>query len=204
MKIGIVADIHEEVEHLAQALDQFVAMKVDTVVNLGDACDIYGSHSRAPEVAALLEQVGAVGVWGNHDFGLCQEVPGRVRERADPALLRYMATMRGRWELGACHFSHVEPWLDPFDLTQLWYFDGLPDTPEKASKSFNAVPHRYIFVGHFHRWWLMSPEGRVDWTGETAIRLSAWPRTLIAMGPVITGWAAVFDDETGELTPLRC
>jgi predicted phosphodiesterase len=40
MLIGILADIHEEVDLLRHALDEFRRCSVDLVVTLGDTCDI--------------------------------------------------------------------------------------------------------------------------------------------------------------------
>jgi predicted phosphodiesterase len=116
MRIGIVADIHEHIDELRLALDAFRQRGVDTVVNLGDACDFYSRCGRAAEVVALLKSVEAVGVWGNHDFGLCHQVPDAVREKTAPEMLAYMGTMQARLVVGDCHFSHVEPWLDPYSV----------------------------------------------------------------------------------------
>jgi hypothetical protein len=39
------------------------------------------------------------------------------------------------------------------------YFEGLPETTEQIARSFAAVPNRFIFVEHFHRWLLATSEG---------------------------------------------
>ncbi|HQR61122.1 MAG TPA: hypothetical protein PLH03_07165, partial [Methylophilaceae bacterium] len=70
-------------------------------------------------VAAALKSAGAVGVWGNHDFGLCRDVASEVRLRFPHETLDYLATMRPRLEIEGCHFSHVEPWLDAEKLEDL-------------------------------------------------------------------------------------
>jgi predicted phosphodiesterase len=52
--IGLVTDIHDDVEHLAGALELFRRRGVACVVTLGDSCDAFARHSRAGEVVDLL------------------------------------------------------------------------------------------------------------------------------------------------------
>src|SRR4051794_23949367 len=99
MKLGILADIHEDVEGLALALERLRAEGVDRLVVLGDV--IY--HGRdAAETVRLLADAGAVGVWGNHDLGLCLEPVDWVRSRFAGPVLDFMQTLRPRLELEGC------------------------------------------------------------------------------------------------------
>src|SRR5262249_19917316 len=203
-RIGIVADIHEAVEELRRALALFCSSGVDLVVSLGDACDTFSPVGRADEVVALLQGAGAVGVWGNHDVGLCLDVPEQVRREPPPQVLAYMAGLLAQLGVAGCRFSHVEPWLDARRVEDLWYFDGPPDTPEKAARSFAAVPERHLFVGHFHRWLVMTPAGRVEWNGEAPLALKEEARYLVVVAPVVSGWCAIFDTAHACLIPIRC
>jgi hypothetical protein len=204
MRIGIVADIHEAIEALQRALAAFRSRQVDLVVSLGDACDTFSPVGRAGEVVALLRGAGAVGVWGNHDVGLCFNVTERLRREARPEVLGYMAGMQPQLVVAGCRFSHVEPWLDARRVEDLWYFDGPPDTPEKVARSFAAVPERHLFVGHFHRWLVMTPSGRVEWNGEAPLALGEGSRYLVVVAPVASGWCAIFDTVEARLIPVRC
>ena len=204
MRIGIVADIHEAIGPLERALAEFRCRGVDQVVSLGDACDTFGSESRAGNVVALLRSVGAIGVWGNHDFGLCYEVPEKLRCLAAPSVLEYMATMRPYLVLDGCRFSHVEPWLDAYNLEHLWWYDGPPDTPQKAGRSFAASPECRFFIGHFHRWLVMRPDGQVPWDGEGPLALREEMRYLIVVAPVTRGSCAIYDTAASLLTPVPC
>lgn len=204
MRIGLLTDIHEEAGRLRTALAVLAAEGVDAVVQLGDACDLFGPGRGTAEVVELLASAGVAGVWGNHDFGMCHEVSDEIRARAEPHVLAYLAEMRPRLELGGCHFSHVEPWLDPHSVTDLWYFDGPPDTPEKAARSFAAVPHPVLFLGHFHRWLVMSDVGPVAWDPVRPLTLDADRRHLVVVGPVVSGHFGTYDTDTRVLTPLRC
>ncbi len=197
MRIGILSDIHEAVEPLARSLDRFGREKVDQVVVLGDVCC---TGERLLPTVELLRRVGPVGVWGNHDFGLCGPGP-EVRRKHAGAVLDFMATLRPRLEVGGCLFTHVEPWLDPTDLAQLWWFDGPPDTAEKAARSFDAFPHRVMFCGHFHRWMVVTQAGRLDWDGDGPLVLAPPERYLVCVAAVCDGRCAVFDTGTNELLP---
>ncbi len=199
MKLGLLADIHESNEHLHVALDQFRAEGVDQVVVLGDLFEL---GERIEETCRLLDEVGAVGVWGNHDFGLCSDPDARTRQKYPDTVLEFMASLRPRLEVDGCLFTHVEPWLDPENISDLWYFDGPPDTPVKAAKSFEAVPHRFMFLLHLHRWLIPEPKMIYEWNGETPIRLDGDTRHLIVVAAVCNGEYAIFDTDTLELVPF--
>lgn len=203
MLIGIVTDIHDDVERLTAALERLRGMDCDTIVCLGDATDFHGPHNRAWEVARLLQDYGVVGVWGNHDFGLCRDVPLHALDNPDHEALAYYATWLPRLEVGGHHFSHVEPWLDATDPLALWYFDGPPDTPEKLARSFAAVPHRAMFTGHFHKWLAGTEAELLDWRGDRPLVFDPAHRYLIVIGPLFGGAFATLDTDTRTLTPYQ-
>ena len=158
---------------------------------------------RLEETVEILDEAGAIGVWGNHDFGLCGGNPtGGDRLRYSGRLLDFMGRLRPRLEVEGCLFTHVEPWLDPEKIEDLWYFDGLPEAPERVARIFAAARNRVMFVGHYHRWLLVTPDGIQPWTGDGPIVLEAGNRHLVAIDAVCQGKCALFDTETSLLTPL--
>ncbi len=189
MRIGIVTDIHDEVSLLAAALRKLRSEGVDAIVSLGDTTDFHGGSNHAWEVAARLRDAGVVGVWGNHDFGLCRDVPLEVLDDPDPAALAYYATFQPRLSLAGCHFTHVEPWLNPDDALDLWYFDGPPDSPEKLARSFAAVPESQMFLGHFHRWLAGSAAGVSPWSGDAPLTFHPADRYLVVVAPIFNGFS---------------
>jgi predicted phosphodiesterase len=201
MRIGIVTDIHDEFALLAQALAALASEGVDAIVTLGDNTDLFGRWNAAPQVAALLREAGAVGVWGNHDIGLCREVTEETRARLDGPTVEFFATLKPRLELGGCHFSHVEPFLNPEDPAELWTFEGHPEEPERVARSFAAVPHRITFFGHFHRWLAVTESGPFDWDGTTPLRFAAEKRYLVVVAPLFRGAFAVLDTVRWVLEP---
>jgi len=203
MRIGIAADIHDSVDALDATLDRFREEDVRKVVSLGDTFESFKTGDPGVEVARLLGQVGAIGVWGNHDVGLSHDIPEEVRKKADPALLEFTETLQPQLVIDNCRFSHVEPWLNPKKIEDLWHFDGEPKTPDYARRSLEAVPEQFLFVGHYHCWAITSADEAVDWDATGPISLSKDKRYVVLIAAVVHGWSAVFDSATAELTPIR-
>lgn len=199
MKLGLLADIHEDAEGLAAALDLLRWEAVDGIVVLGDVLDT-GRH--IAETVALLKEAGAIGVWGNHDLGLCHEPEEHVRARYAGPVLEYLQTLRPRLELRDCLFSHGLPGWDPTDPTE-YYLGAGPETTEGRTAGFLASDSPLIIMGHFHRWLAATPQGEVSWGGGRPLLLDARRRYLVAVAAVCDGWCATLDTSAGRLTPWR-
>jgi hypothetical protein len=199
MKIGILADIHEGVEDLTRALTVLRREAVDRLVVLGD---IIETGERIGPTVALLAEAGTVGVWGNHDLGLCYQPEEPLRSRYAGAVLDYMQTLRPRLEVDGCLFSHALPCWDPTDPV-ICYLGPRPETAEGRSASFAASACRVHFMGHFHRWLVATPEGGLDWHGGEAILLPPPQRYLVVVAAVCDGWCATFDTDSNRLVPWR-
>ena len=199
MKLGLLADIHEQTDQLRKAIDVLQAHGAERFVVLGD---VFEMGKRLEETVSLLRQIQAVGVWGNHDFGLCFDPSEWVRKRYSTGVLEFMGSLQPRIEIDDCLFTHVEPWLDPHKVEDLWYFDGPPDSPEKLARSFAAVRNRVMFIGHMHRWLLGTPDGVLPWRGERELHLDFANRYLVVVHAVCDGKCALFDTETNDLIPF--
>ncbi len=203
MRIGIVTDIHDDLKNLAAALDALRSEGVDAIVSLGDTTDLFGKWNCANEVAALLSEYSVIGVWGNHDYGLCRPAPevdcGRFLRRT----LDYYATVEPSLELGGCRFSHVEPFLDATHAENLWTFEGRPEDPDRLAQSFAAIPHRAAFIGHFHRWLACTEAGPLAWDGTSPLIFEPGQRYLVVVGPLFRGNFAVIDTDRWILEPRQ-
>ena len=199
MKLGLLTDIHEHLGHLRSALRSLQREQVDQVVIIGDVFEM-GRHLN--ETCRLLADVNAIGVWGNHDFGLCVGQTDESRARYSPDALRFMASLQPRLDLSDCHFSHIEPWLDPSKIEDLWYYEGVPDDARKLDRIFAAVPHRIMFAGHYHQWLLTRPNGIDGWQGERSVHLNDG-RYFVVVGALCEGAYATFDTESCELKPFH-
>jgi hypothetical protein len=204
MRLGLITDIHNHAAELSVALTLFRDRSVDQVVTIGDTCDAFSRGASAGEVASLLQQSGAIGVWRNHDFTLCRHVREAVRDRYPPIVLEVMARMQPRLVIEDCYFSHKESSVDPHDITQLWDIgDGRLDLMERARLAFAAVGNRWQFVGHYHRWWAAIPDGPIDWEGAEVLRFQPGRRYFVVVAAVCEGWCGILDSDEGQLEPLR-
>lgn len=205
MRLGLVTDVHNHCAELAVALELFRAQSVGQIISIGDTCDAFGRGDGASEVADLMDRCSAVGVWGNHDFTLCRDVPNAVRVRYPPAVLGVMSRMQPRLVVGDCHFSHRESSVDPHDVSQLWDVSDQPlDLMERARLAFGGVESRWQFVGHYHQWWAATPAGPVGWTGDGPLRFEPGERYFVVVAAVCDGWCGILDTKRGVLEPLAC
>jgi len=199
MKIGILADIHGHVKHLTNALDRIRCEQVDQFVVLGDV--IYDSKS-APETVSLLNDCGAVGVWGNHELGLCVDPDDKVRKLYTEPVIEFFSRLKSHFELGELLFSHTLPNQDASDPVS-YYLGPRPDEEGALDVCFSQFRHRVMMVGHFHRWFAATPAGRMAWDGDEPIMLDSGTRYFFVIHAVMDGWAAVIDDENNILTPIH-
>jgi hypothetical protein len=199
MRLGILADIHEDLDGLAAALALLRREGVGRVVVLGD---VFDRGARIAPTVALLAGAGAVGVWGNHELGLCHDPDERIRGRYAGPVLDFMQTLRPRLELDDCLFSHGLPCWDATDPA-VYYLGDRPETVAGRTATFAASAARVTFVGHFHRWLLATPEDGLDWDGGGPILLAPPRRYLVAVAAVCGGWCATYDTSSGLLLPWR-
>jgi hypothetical protein len=199
MKIGILADIHEDVERLELALAHLRRAGADPLITLGDICE---NGSRLGATIPVLAQAGVIGVWGNHDLGLCRHPTAELRARYGGPVLDYLTTLRPRLELAGCLFTHALPCWDPTDPA-IYYLGPRPETDEGRHDNFQTATGWVNFLGHFHRWLAATPNGPLTWAGDRPLVLERDERYLVVVAAVCDGWCATFDTATGELTPVR-
>ncbi|MEQ8791273.1 MAG: metallophosphoesterase family protein [Pirellulaceae bacterium] len=199
MRIGLLADIHGHVEHLRSALDLLRRRHVDRFIVLGDV--IYDAKNAA-ETVELLAACGAVGVWGNHELGLCIDPDDELRRMYTEPVIEFFRTLQPRMELEDLLFSHTTPSEDPAD--PLAYYLGPRLTDDGAlDASFAQFPHRVMMTGHFHRWFAATPAGQFDWDGRRPIELNPDMRYLLTVDAVMNRRAALLDTQRNLLTPLE-
>jgi hypothetical protein len=94
------------------------------------------------------------------------------------------------------------PCWDPTDPV-IYYLGERPESAEGRRQSFEAVPHRVLFLGHFHRWLAATPHACLDWDGTKPLVLPPPERYLVVIAAVADGWCAVYDTEECRLEPHR-
>ncbi|MDB4638059.1 metallophosphoesterase family protein [bacterium] len=199
MKLGLLTDIHESIHNLRIALEKFESERVDQIIVLGD---IFEMGESIEETCRLLQQADAIGVWGNHDYGLCVDPYPETLDKYSPSVFSYAQTLKPRLQVEDCYFSHIEPWLNPEELADLWYFHGLPDEDWKRKRIFEAAPNRLMFMGHYHRWLVVTSEEIRDWNGQTPIDLSCG-QYMVVIDAILKGSFAIYDTEAALLTPFN-
>jgi len=198
MKLGLIADVHEHAARLKKCLLALRAEGVDQIVMLGDVVEM-GKSIRPTCELLMAEKV--VGVWGNHDYGLCVEPSPEARQSHGDVVIDYMTSLKSRLVIDHCYFSHIEPWLDPESLEDLWYFDGLPQTTHRRHQIFTAQPQKILFAGHYHQWLLVSPEKTEAWDGSHPVCLKDG-RYFVVLNSLTNGSFATYDTASGWLTPF--
>jgi predicted phosphodiesterase len=197
--LGILADIHEALPRLREALALLRRHGAEQLVMLGDVIE---RCQHLAETVELLAGAGVVGVWGNHELGLCCEPDASIRRQYAGPILDFFSSLQGRLVIEDCYFSHVQAWMDPADLEQPWYLHPAPATLEQIAQNLEAVPQRLVFMGHYHRWLAATAEGVLPWSGTEPICLAPPRRHVVVIHAVSNGWCALYNTATGLLTPL--
>jgi hypothetical protein len=200
LKLGILADVHEAAAPLREAIGRLRGGGAERFVLLGD---VFENGRNLDEIIAILEEVKIVGVFGNHELGICLDPDEGMRQRYAGPVFDFFARLRGRHEEGDCLFTHTQAWMDPGDLDQPWYLHDLPETAELLARNFAATDRRVLFQGHYHRWLAATESGPLPWRGEGPLTLAPGRRWLVVVHAVLNGWCARYDTDTSELTPVR-
>jgi len=203
MRIGILSDIHEDVRRLRRAISLLRhggghGEGVDQLVFLGD---VFETGHAIDATVDLLTEAGVVGVWGNHELGLCHEPEPKVAARYSNRVNRFMQTLQPRLEIGPLLFNHGLPHWDPTDPTE-YYVGSLPHEVGALKEIFATSDHDVMFVGHFHHWQIWNAHGEVTWDGQSPIDLPADERHLVVVDAVMGGACAVYDTAARRLMPM--
>jgi putative phosphoesterase len=145
MKVGIVSDVHNNIEALNYALTHL--RDCDLVVSLGDLVSDYRVD---PRVVRLARDAGLLGIAGNHEKSILMHPGSRLRyvlAEDDLGYLRHLPAMRelhidGRRLL----LAHGSPWDDPTDYRCEYVAKWDPPALERAATDDSDV----VLLGHTH------------------------------------------------------
>jgi putative phosphoesterase len=147
VKIGLISDIHCNVEGLRAALD--VLADCDEVVCAGDVMFQYRFSN---ELAALLESAGIRAVVGNHDKSILQlpNHPLRASPSVEPGRLAYLANLPEQltFELAGMRIlvAHGAPWDPPGAIEATYVY---PHDTQRLGR-MRHVEADVIVLGHTH------------------------------------------------------
>lgn len=209
MKLGILGDIHSNIEALDAVLSYFVKNNVDRIFAVGDLVG-YGADPIA--VIARIRGEGIQSVLGNHDAAVVES------SYVDLASFNLYARTAALWTRKMLRTQELD-YLRALPLT--WAEDGFVivhgslDQPEEfnyiqtvrdAERSLNCLNTHVCFVGHTHIpvGFLSnaSDPGRIEYSFDNNIDLSGFDRCLANVGSVgqprdedPRAVAAIFDTE---------
>jgi len=201
MRIGLLADIHENVELLRSAVEACREQGAERFLVLGDICK---DGKRLDETVQVLIENRARGVWGNHDFALCVEPDAALVSRYLPATGAFMASLTPRMEVAGYVLQHILPQFDPRSLEDLWCYrrEDLPDTRGGARACLRVGDWRVCIIGHYHRWMAATDGVPHPWDGRRELRFGSQARWVVVTGAVEDGYTAILDTRAHTLQPL--
>ncbi len=189
MKYGILGDIHSNLSALRAVLDRLQAEGVDRLVSVGDVVG-YGAAPR--ECIALLREVGATVVLGNHDAACVERLDTLYFNPYALAAVQWTRGVLARedreWLLSLPLVEHLEHCSVAhgtlFEPEKYDYIQG----PRDADPSLDIMPLPVCFVGHTHvPVTLLRPRDdptRTAYTMETEIDLEESYRALVNVGSI--------------------
>lgn len=189
MRYGILGDIHANLSALRAVLDRLQTERVDRVISVGDVVG-YGAAPR--ECIALVRDIGAVVVKGNHDAACVGEIDVRYFNNYARDAVRWtqsvvsendcqwLASLPMTADLDHCSVGH-----GTYHRPEL--FDYIQSTTD-ADPSLDAMVLPVCFVGHTHvpvtLMRLKDDPLRTAYTIDPEIDLSESTRALINVGSV--------------------
>lgn len=189
MKYGILGDIHGNISALRAVLDALEREHVDRFLSVGDVVG-YGAAPR--ECIALLREIDAIVVKGNHDAACVGEI--------DIAYFNNYARAAVRWTQGVltpgdCKWLTALPLVSNLEHACVAHgtyhrpelFDYVQSTTD-ADPSLDAMHLPVCFVGHTHYpvtlMRLRDDPLRTAYTEDTELDLSESQRALVNVGSV--------------------
>jgi diadenosine tetraphosphatase ApaH/serine/threonine PP2A family protein phosphatase len=215
MKYGILGDIHSNLDALEKALGAFENAGVERIVSVGD---VVGYGAAPHECIALLREVGASVVKGNHDAACVGELDlagfnpyarqavSWTADRISRAERRWLAELPLIVHLDDCMVAHGSP----FEPQNFDYIQTVAD----ADPSLDTMEQQICFVGHTHvpviLLRLHDDPLRTGYTLETEVDLSDARRALVNVGSVgqprdedPRAAYALYDSQSGVVSLLR-
>jgi diadenosine tetraphosphatase ApaH/serine/threonine PP2A family protein phosphatase len=189
MRIGIISDIHANLEALTQSLAALERHRPDRVICLGD---VVGYGASVNECCALVRKVSEVTLLGNHDAA--------VSGRMDYSFYYDAARHALDWTASRIDPDHLE-WLRSLPyvhrLEGVQFTHGNPASPEAYEYVFaieqarELLPHVEAladvnFVGHSHlcKTFALHPSGDVSEVVATRFGIRRGYKYVVSVGSV--------------------
>lgn len=192
-RIGIISDVHGNLEALEAVLKAIEGEGVDYLVHLGD---LVGYNANPQECLQLLQHKRTICILGNHDLAIIEP---RMAESFN--VLAYEALNYSQQQLSAPDLRYIQGLPRTEVLWDRYLLcHGTPENVDtyimnvfQAKRIFNLLHKRYqgiriCFFGHTHmqRWWVSDQRGKVSSPPESSdcLPLDAEKKYLINPGSV--------------------
>jgi diadenosine tetraphosphatase ApaH/serine/threonine PP2A family protein phosphatase len=190
MRIGILSDIHSNLEALIETLAALERLKPDTVICLGD---VVGYGASVNECCDAIRKVSAVTLLGNHDAA--------VSGRMDYSFYYDAARHALDWTAARIDLGHLE-WLRSLPYAhrmddQVSFTHGSPLEPPSyeyvfaMEQALELVPHfgalaDVSFIGHSHlcKVFALHPSGDVNEVVSHKFGLRKGYKYVVSVGSV--------------------
>ena len=145
MRLGVVSDVHNNVEALGYALEQLKGC--DLVLSLGD---LISDYRVSPDIIRLAREADLVGIQGNHETSIFLHPGSRMKELVAADDLDYLAELPAQRELvidgRRVRVTHGSPWDDPTDYR--CHYISSRDPADVAK--LRATDADLVLIGHTH------------------------------------------------------
>lgn len=108
MKIGIISDVHSNIDALTATLKELEEEKVDTIISVGDVIGIGPYPSKCIDLLMKNKEKFVVFAKGNHEGYLVDKIPERNHNREDGRLLTKEELDNFRWNHGKLNIEQIE------------------------------------------------------------------------------------------------
>jgi putative phosphoesterase len=147
VKLGVVSDVHNNVEALSYAVEHL--SDCSSILSLGD---LVSEYSVSPEIIRLARSAGLIGIRGNHEKTILMHPGSSLRERIDADDLAYITALPASRELHidgrTVQVAHGALWDDPHDWRCQYIFPR--DAAMLARLNSVAAAADLILLGHTH------------------------------------------------------
>jgi diadenosine tetraphosphatase ApaH/serine/threonine PP2A family protein phosphatase len=189
MRIGIISDIHANLEALTETVAALERLSPDRVVCLGD---VVGYGASVNECCEIVHKISEVTLLGNHDaavsgrmdysfyYDAARHALDWTASRIDPHHLEWLRTLPYTHRLGEVSFSHGSP-VAPEAYE---YVFALEQARELAPSAHTLAD--VSFVGHSHlcKTFALGPGGDVTEVVAAKFGLRRGYKYIISVGSV--------------------
>jgi diadenosine tetraphosphatase ApaH/serine/threonine PP2A family protein phosphatase len=189
MRIGIISDIHSNLEALTRALAALERHRPDRLVCLGD---VVGYGASVNECCELVRKVSAVTLLGNHDaavagrmdysfyYDAARHALDWTAARIAPDHLEWLRSLPYAHRLEGAQFTHANP-VDP----EAYEYVFAVEQARELVPHFEALAD-VNFIGHSHlcKSFALGPAGDVNEVVATRFGLRRGYKYVVSVGSI--------------------